>query len=60
MNVIVIYFLLFSKKAGDLVIRMEDDDQERYVKNVIIHPNFYKTLDTLQDNIVSSRLTLSI
>lgn len=32
---------------------MEHDDQERYVKNIIIHPNFYKTLDTLQDNIVS-------
>lgn len=32
---------------------MEHDDQERYVKNIIIHPNFYKTIDTLQDNIVS-------
>ncbi|CAO1320798.1 unnamed protein product [Diamesa tonsa] len=42
---------VMNKKAADLVIRLENDDQERYVKNIIIHPNFFKTIDTLQDNI---------
>lgn len=41
-----------SKKPSDLVIKF-GSGQSNEVKEIITHPNFFKSIETLQDNIVS-------
>jgi hypothetical protein len=42
----------FSKKPSELVVKFGSDESSD-VKEIYMHPNFYKTMETLQDNIVS-------
>lgn len=49
----MIFKLIFhSKRASDIYIKFVSDEKDA-VKDIVVHPNFVKTMDTLQDNIVS-------
>lgn len=43
--------LIYSKKPTDLIIKFGSDESDK-VEKIFMHPNFFKTVDTLQDNIV--------
>lgn len=45
----------YSKKPGDLMVKFGSDQHDE-VSEIITHPNFYKSIDTLQDNIVKTLL----
>lgn len=42
--------MFFSKKPSDLIIKF-GSYRDNPVQEIIIHPNFYKSIDTLQHNI---------
>lgn len=41
-----------SKKPSELTIKFGSGQSDE-VKEIITHPNFFKSIETLQDNIVS-------
>lgn len=47
-----ILFVFHSKRPSDLIIKFGSDQNDE-VKEIITHPNFFKSIETLQDNIVS-------
>jgi hypothetical protein len=50
---------IFSVKSNEIHIRFTSDEKHD-VREIIVHPNFYKSMETLQHNIVSCLRDISM
>lgn len=48
----------YSKKPSELVVKFGSDESSD-VKEIVMHPDFFKSIETLQDNIVKFILFLN-